>query len=99
MAMHWSLDELVDMLELALTAVVGLNGTEMRYGLQWHGLCEAIIVLDRVLRGRANHADGTTWDLSERDATLLAGLHDASIAHRRDSTQTVPYAMGASPRR
>jgi len=99
MVTDWSSEELVEMRELALTAVIGLNGTETRYGLRWHGLCEAIIVLDRVLRGGAKHADGMMWDLSERDAKLLVGLHDAAIAHRREGAPTVPYAMGASARR
>ena len=98
MITDWSVDELVEMRELALAACVTIKGSETRYGLQWHGLSEAIIVLDRLLRGRVNQYGRTPYELSERDAKLLTGLHAASQAQRSGGVPTVDYAGRALER-
>jgi hypothetical protein len=99
MLTDWSVDELVEMRELALAACVTIKGSETRYGLQWHGLSQAIIVLDRLLRGLVNQHGRTPYEPSERDAKLLACLHAASKAQRSGGVPTVDYAERASERR
>jgi hypothetical protein len=99
MLTNWSAEELVEMRELAFSAIAAIKGSETRYGLRWHGLSEAIIVLDRLLRGRANQHDRTLCELSERDAKLLTGLHAASMAQPRSAASTADYAGRVSERR
>jgi len=96
---EWSVDELIEMRELALAASVTIKGSETRYGLQWHGLCEAIVVLDRVLRRRVNQFGQMSYEPSERDAKLLTGLYTALKTRRSAGVPTADYAEHASQRR
>jgi len=99
MLTDWSVDELVEMRELALAACVTIKGSETRYGLQWHGISEAVVVLDRLLRGRMNQYGRMPYEPSERDAKLLAGLHAASKAQQSAGVPTAHYAGRALEQR